>query len=312
MMTARPAIITISTEAMAALEQAVDAVSLSNRQRVFNCMQSLLPQQLLSRLMYLATRWRWQPWKNLQIRWFVRHYGVDMQEALHSDPDEYACFNDFFTRALRSDARPLASGSHTLTSPVDGRLSQAGRIRRTSILQAKGHDYSVAALLAGDNELAATFIDGDFITLYLAPRDYHRVHMPCSGHLLRMIHVPGKRFAVNETSVAGIDNLFARNERLINLFETEAGSMALIMVGALFVGSMQTVWSGPVPSSNSGEAADYDYSRAGIRLERGEELGRFNMGSTVILLFPAGRAKRESRLQPAAAIRMGEAIGTLV
>jgi len=283
---------------------------LNRKQRLFNLLQSLLPQHLLSRLMYAATRWRWRPWKNLQIRWFIRHYGVNMQEAVYSSPDDYACFNDFFTRALKANARPLAPGN-SLLSPVDGSVSQAGRIQASTIIQAKGHDYSLGDLLAANRNLAGQFIDGSFACLYLSPRDYHRIHMPCSGRLQRMIHAPGRRFAVNEISVAGINNLFARNERLINIFATDTGPMALIMVGAIFVGSMQTVWTNTLPAKSGGESQDYDYRNTRITLERGEEMGRFNMGSTVILLFPAGTIEWNKKLSPAQRIHIGEAIGRM-
>ncbi|MDZ7737209.1 MAG: archaetidylserine decarboxylase [Gammaproteobacteria bacterium] len=283
---------------------------LNRKQRLFNLLQSSLPQHLLSRLMYVAARWQWRPWKNLQIRWFIRHYGVNMQEAVYSSPDDYSCFNDFFTRALKTDARPLAPGN-SLLSPIDGSVSQAGRIQASMVIQAKGHDYSLGDLLAGDRNLAGQFIDGSFACLYLSPRDYHRIHMPCSGRLQRMIHIPGRRFAVNEISVADINNLFARNERLINIFATDTGPMALIMVGAMFVGSMQTVWTDTLPSRSIGEPQDYDYRNLRITLERGEEMGRFNMGSTVILLFPAGTIEWSKKLSPAQRIHIGEAIGKM-
>lgn len=283
---------------------------LNRKQRLFNLLQSLLPQHFLSRLMYAAARWQWRPWKNLQIRWFIRHFDVNMQEAELCSPEDYACFNDFFTRALKAETRPLAPGN-SLLSPVDGNVSQAGRIQASTMIQAKGHDYSLRDLLAGDRNLAGRFIDGRFACLYLSPRDYHRIHMPCTGQLQRMIHVPGRRFAVNETSVAGIDNLFTRNERLINLFATDTGTMALIMVGAMFVGSMETVWTDTLPARSIGEPQDYDYRNTGIMLERGEEMGRFNMGSTVILLFPAGSIEWNANLLSVRHVHIGEAIGRI-
>lgn len=247
----------------------------------------------------------------MQIRWFCRHYGVDLQEAENSDPGSYRDFNAFFTRALKPDIRPLAAGNSTLLSPVDGRVSQAGRIDKTTVIQAKGHDYSITELLAGDPALAARFTDGSYATLYLAPHDYHRIHMPCDGRLLRMVHVPGTRFAVNPASVQGIPRLFARNERLVNIFATASGPMALVMVGAMCVGSLQTVWSDPLHARRRGECQDYDYRNAQINLKRGAEMGRFNMGSTVILLFPAGSIQWLAQLQPGQRVRLGEAIGNI-
>jgi len=282
------------------------------KQRLFNHLQGILPQQGLSRLMLALTSWRWRPWKHFQITWFIRHYGVDMQEAEQTNVDAYENFNAFFTRSLRADARPIAPETETLAGPVDGHVSQAGAIDHDSIIQAKGHDYSVGQILAGDQALTDTFINGVFATLYLSPRDYHRVHMPCDGRLQRMIHVPGRRFAVNPTSVAGIDHLFARNERLVSIFATPAGPMALVMIGALFVGSIQTVWTDRLAARSHGEIQDYDYRNARISLAKGEEMGRFNMGSTVILLFPAGRTQWHSAIQPGRRIRLGEKLGCIV
>ncbi len=284
---------------------------LNRKQRLFNAMQGLLPQHLLSRIMLGVTRWRWRPWKNLQIHWFIKHYGVNMQEAVSPTADDYTCFNDFFTRSLKADARPIAPGEKTLIAPVDGTVSQADKLRADNIIQAKGHDYSVTQLLAGDTALAEQFTDGAFATLYLSPCDYHRVHMPCSGQLQRMMHIPGRRFAVNQTSVGGIHNLFARNERLISVFHTAAGPLALVMVGALFVGSMQTVWTDRLPAKAGGDIQDYDYRNARINLGRGDEMGRFNMGSTVILLFAHGRLRWLPHVKSIQRIRMGEAIGIL-
>lgn len=282
------------------------------KQHLFNHLQGLLPQQWLSRLMLALTSWCWRPWKNFQINWFIRRYGVNIEEAEQTSVDAYENFNAFFTRSLRAEARPIAPDTETLVGPVDGRVSQIGAIHKDSIIQAKGRDYSVGQLLAADEALADIFTDGAFATLYLSPRDYHRVHMPCDGRLQRMIHVPGRRFAVNPTSVAGIDHLFARNERLVSVFATPAGSMALIMVGALFVGSIQTVWTDRLQARGRGDIQDYDYRNARVSLAKGEEMGRFNMGSTVILLFPAGRTQWHSDIQPGRRICLGEKLGRIV
>lgn len=262
--------------------------------------------------MLALTHCCWHPWKNLQIHWFIRRYGVNMQEAEQADINAYENFNAFFTRSLRADARPIVPGTATLVAPVDGLVSEAGAVHNDSIIQAKGQSYSVGQLLASDQSLADVFTEGAFATLYLSPRDYHRVHMPCDGELQRMIHVPGRRFAVNPTSVAGIDHLFTRNERVISLFATSAGSMALVMVGALFVGSIQTTWSDRLSARGHGEIQDYDYRNARISLAKGEEMGRFNMGSTVILLFPAGRTQWHPIIQPGQRLCLGEELGAIV
>ncbi len=278
-------------------------------QRLFNRLQPLLPQHLLSRVVWYATRWRWRPWKNLLILLFSRFFQVDLSEAESADLHHYDSFNAFFTRSLKTGVRPITADSRDIVSPVDGRISQLGRITDTLIVQAKGYDYSLATLLAGDMQLANRFRNGEFATLYLSPRDYHRIHMPCDGQLQRMIHVPGRRFAVNQTSVNGIPNLFTRNERLINIFRTENGPMALIMVGALFVGSMQTAWTGTLIPAARGECTDYDYTHADIRLSRGAEMGRFNMGSTVILLFPPACIQWQQTFGPESMIRLGRSLG---
>ncbi len=271
----------------------------------------LLPQHLLSRLMYLATRARFQPWKNWQIRWFVARYGVDMEVAETADPAAYPHFNAFFTRALRPTARPVAHEPDAVSSPVDGTSYHAGEIVAGRLFQAKGRDYSLSELLACDSCWVPRFMAGRFITLYLAPRDYHRVHMPAAGHLRRAIHVPGRLFAVNPRTTRVVPRLFARNERLVTLFETGAGPMALVMVGALFVGSLEAVF--PIPRAGNRPAV-MDYDRPGSRgpcLEKGAELGRFNMGSTVILLFGRGAVSWLPRLLEEGPVRMGEAIGRI-
>ncbi|WP_259054520.1 archaetidylserine decarboxylase [Methylohalomonas lacus] len=285
---------------------------MDRRSRCFNRLQSWLPQQWLSRLMYHATRWTWQPWKNWQINWFIRRYGVNMAEAEQPQARAYPHFNAFFTRALRPGVRPMPDDTQALVSPVDGRISQIGTIHGNRLIQAKGHDYTVEQLLAADAQLAGRFQNGGFVTIYLAPRDYHRIHMPCDGRLERMIHVPGRRFAVNETSAAGIPGLFARNERLVNIFTTPAGPLALVMVGALFVGSMETVWTDTLAARASGELGDYDYHNARIHLRRGAEMGRFNMGSTVILLTGWQQVEWLTAVQPGRPMHFGQTLGRLL
>jgi phosphatidylserine decarboxylase len=244
------------------------------------------------------------------VRWFVRKYGVDLGEAAESDAAAYASFNDFFTRALKPGARPIADAD--LVCPVDGTISQFGRIEHDQILQAKGHLYSTSALVGGDLQLAANFHDGSFATLYLSPKDYHRIHMPCDGTLTRMIHVPGSLFSVNPTTARGVPGLFARNERVVCVFESDRlGSFVLTLVGATIVGSMATVWHGAVNPPRVRRVREWHYPERQVTLRKGEEMGRFMLGSTVVLLFP----KRELRFNPAwrpgRAVRLGEPMAEL-
>jgi phosphatidylserine decarboxylase len=270
----------------------------------------LLPQHLSSRLMYLATRARFRPWKDWQIRWFVARYAVDLGAAETAHAAAYPHFNAFFTRALRPEARPVAAQPRTVCSPVDGIASNAGEIAAGRLFQAKGRDYTLSELLACDPEWVPRFMAGRYITLYLAPRDYHRVHMPIAGRLKRAIYVPGRLFAVNPRTTRVVPRLYARNERLVSLFETEAGPMAIVMVGALFVGNLEVVF--PIPRAGPGLRV-MDYDRPGqtpVWLEKGAEMGRFNMGSTVIILFGPGGVSWTSGLLPQRTLRMGEPIGT--
>jgi len=245
------------------------------------------------------------------IRTFVRRYGVDMSEAADPDIEHYATFNEFFTRALKPGARPLAAAD--LVCPVDGAISQFGPLDVDRILQAKGHHYETVALLGGDEALSRRFDHGSFATLYLSPRDYHRVHMPCAGRLVRMIHVPGTLFSVNPTTARGVPGLFARNERVVCLFEaTEpplAGMFALVLVGATIVGSMATVWHGLVTPPRGREIREWTYGDdRQILLGKGEEMGRFQLGSTVVLLFPKGELEFNREWAPGRAVRLGEAM----
>lgn len=240
------------------------------------------------------------------IRWFAKRYDVNMGEALQPDAAAYPSFNDFFTRALRPGARPLAQAP--LTCPVDGAVSQLGDIRQGSLLQAKGHTYTTSALLGGDGALAAQFEGGQFITLYLSPRDYHRIHMPCAGRLVRMVYIPGSLFSVNPTTARNVPGLFARNERVVCLFETAFGLMAMTLVGATIVGSMCTVWHGQVNPPRPGTIRQWDYEQEHFTLAQGEEMGRFQLGSTVIMLLPAGRTAWHGDWAPGRPVRMGESM----
>ncbi|MDM7462682.1 archaetidylserine decarboxylase [Tepidimonas taiwanensis] len=274
-------------------------------------LQYLLPKQAMTAAAGALARRRLGPVTRAAIRRFIVRYGVDMTEAAQPDPAAYATFNDFFTRALRPGARPLAAAD--VVCPVDGAISQCGPIAGDRILQAKGHDYTVAALLGGDTALAAAFADGTFATLYLSPRDYHRIHMPCAGRLRRMVHVPGDLFSVNPSTARGVPGLFARNERVVCLFEGERGGQrfpfVLVLVGATIVGSMATVWHGVVNPPRPGIVRRWDYDDRDITLAQGAEMGRFLLGSTVVALFPPKTVALAPDWVPGRPVRMGEAMG---
>ena len=238
------------------------------------------------------------------IRRFVAKYRVDMGEALESDISRYASFNEFFTRALKPGARPISSAA--LICPVDGAVSQFGTIDGDQIFQAKGHSYSTTALVGGDAELATHFAHGSFATIYLSPKDYHRIHMPCDGRLRRMIYVPGDLFSVNPTTARGVPGLFARNERVVCVFDTARGPFVLVLVGATIVGSMATVWQGVITPQRRGGVREWRYDDQDISLKKGEEMGRFLLGSTVVMLFPAPALRFASDWAPARAVRLGE------
>jgi phosphatidylserine decarboxylase len=281
-------------------------------QLLFVGLQYLLPHHLLSSLMHSIARIELKPIKDLLIRQAIKWYKVDMQEALESDPAQYRCFNEFFTRRLRPDARPVSPAINQIAAPADGTLSQSGDIEAGFLFQAKGHDYSLLELLGGDTEMNRLFEEGNFATIYLSPRDYHRLHMPVSGKLKRMLHVPGRLFSVNATTCEKVPRLFARNERVICLFETDFGPMAMILVGAIFVSSIETVWAGTItPIRQRVNSWDYEPSStpATIELEKGEEMGRFNMGSTVILLFGKDEMDWTEELTAGSPVRMGQTIG---
>jgi phosphatidylserine decarboxylase len=241
------------------------------------------------------------------IRWFIRKYGVDMSEAAEPDPTRYATFNDFFTRALRPGVRPIADAH--LICPVDGAISQFGDIDRDQIFQAKGHRYSTTALVGGDEALAARFEGGLFATLYLSPRDYHRIHMPCAGTLTRMVHVPGDLFSVNPVTARGVPSLFARNERVVCVFESTEGPFVMVLVGATIVGSMATIWHGVVNAPRVGHMREWSYPSGEVSLRQGDEMGRFLLGSTVVLLFPASFHEFHPHWAAGGAVRLGEPMG---
>lgn len=271
--------------------------------------QYLLPKQALTRLMGTLAGLEGGSLTTAVIRWFIQRYQVNMSEALDSDPAAYATFNQFFTRPLRPGVRPLADADWIC--PVDGAVSQLGAITGDAgdqIFQAKGHHYSTQALVGGDAQLAAQFAHGHFATIYLSPRDYHRIHMPCAGRLLRMIHVPGELFSVNPTTARGVPGLFARNERVVCVFEGEFGPFVLVLVGATVVGSMATVWHGVVNPPRPGKLREWSYTDQHIRLQRGEEMGRFLLGSTVVLLMPQGPLQFNPDWKATTPVRLGEAM----
>ena len=279
---------------------------------LFVSMQYLLPQHALSRVVMAATRVRVRWIKDALIGAFLRGYSPDLGDAAEPDAHAFESFNAFFTRALRDGARPLAGGASTLACPVDGTVSQAGPIDGNRIFQAKGHHYSLEALLAGAAPgWAAGFRDGSFATIYLAPYNYHRIHMPNDGVLREGWYVPGRLFSVNGTTAAAVPGLFARNERVVLIFDGDCGPFAVILVGALFVGSMTTVWHGDVTPRRGRQPERLPLNPTGhpLALSRGAELGRFNMGSTVILLYGKDRAELLARCAPGQVVRMGEAIG---
>ena len=277
-------------------------------------LQYVLPKQALTRLAGALARVEGGRWTQWMIRAFVRRYGVNMAEAAKADISSYASFNEFFTRPLKPGARPLAKSA--FVCPVDGAISQYGPIQRDQIFQAKGHYYSTRALVGGDAELAAQFEGGSFATLYLSPKDYHRIHMPCQARLRRMIHVPGDLFSVNPATAQGVPGLFARNERVVCVFDAPIGPggailpMVLVLVGATIVGSMATVWHGVVNPPRPGQLREWRYDDETYLLARGEEMGCFLLGSTVVMLWPRQTIGFQRDWAPGRPVRMGEAMGT--
>ena len=265
-------------------------------------LQYLLPQHFLSRLMFRFARIENKWIKNNFTRWFVKKYKVSLSEAEIENIEDFSHFNDFFTRSLKPSLRPISESK--IISPVDGVVSQSGKINDSQIVQAKGRKYSVSALIA--DEPFKEIQNGSFATIYLSPKDYHRIHMPCEGTLISMNYIPGDLFSVNQNTVDNIDGVFARNERLVCLFETDFGVMVFVLVGAIFVGSMQTSWEGLITPPYSKAVKNYDYKDRQIKLLKGDELGRFNMGSTVIMLMPEGSP--ELNLEVGQALKMGQSV----
>jgi len=274
--------------------------------KLFALIQYPLPHHLLSRLVGRLAECRQPGIKNALVGAFIRRFGVDMDEAANPDPTAYATFNDFFTRALAADARPIGEG---VVSPADGRLSQFGAIEAGQLLQAKGHRYSAEALLGGDVAAATRYLGGSFATVYLSPSDYHRVHMPLTGTLTEMVYVPGRLFSVNAATTEHVPGLFARNERLVCHFDTEHGPMAVVLVGAMIVAAIETVWAGQITPLPSGDVQRIRFDTP-VRLEKGEEMGRFKLGSTVVMAFSEPVAFTDT-LAPGAKVQMGQSLGSV-
>lgn len=278
--------------------------------RVFAGLQYLLPKHMLSRVIYRVMRSESPAFKRMLIGNFLKGYRVNMAEAVQSDPFAYRSFNEFFTRALRPGARTIAPGDDIIVSPVDGTVSQAGPVHDRAIIQAKGISYSLDELLANDAHAVQAYRNGNFACIYLAPYNYHRIHMPFGGRLINTVYVPGDLFSVNAATARAVPRVFARNERVICEFETTLGRMAVILVGALFVGSMETVYAGEInPPPRAKRGAIPIPKGLGQTFTKGAELGRFNMGSTVVLLFEPSRMRWEDFLQPQATVQMGSTIG---
>jgi phosphatidylserine decarboxylase len=270
--------------------------------------QYLLPKKALTALAGKVAGLQGGRWTTALITWFVKRYNVNMAEAANPDVASYTSFNEFFTRPLKEGVRPLAAAD--LVCPVDGAVSQCGAIAKDQIFQAKGHHYSTTALVGGDATLAAQFDNGTFATIYLSPRDYHRIHMPCDGDLRRMVYVPGDLFSVNPTTARGVPGLFARNERVVCVFDSAHGPFVLTLVGATIVGSMATAWHGVVNPPRSPQVCEWHYDSGTVKLRQGQEMGRFLLGSTVVMLFPASQLKLNPLWAEALPVRLGENMGS--
>ncbi len=271
--------------------------------------QYLLPKKLLTQFMGKLASTEGGSTTTAAIKWFIKRYGVNMAEAVNPDAASYRSFNEFFTRPLKAGARPFAAADYIC--PVDGAISQFGRIEKDQIFQAKGHSYSTAALVGGDAKLAAEFESGHFACLYLSPKDYHRIHMPVAGKLRQMIYVPGDLFSVNPTTARGVPGLFARNERVVCVFDTAHGPFINVLVGATIVGSMATVWHGQVNPPRLPDVTTWNYKPGEFVYKQGDEMGRFLLGSTVVMLWPQQAMKFNLAWQPTGAIRMGESMANL-
>jgi phosphatidylserine decarboxylase len=277
--------------------------------KLFIRLQHLIPQHGLSRAAGWLASTDNKLLKNTFINWFVKRYNVDMTLAAEENPLAYACFNDFFTRALKPGARPIDSNADSIVCPADGAISQLGKIIDGRIFQAKDQSYTALELLGGDESLAAEFAGGSFATVYLSPRDYHRVHMPYGGKLRAMVSVPGELFSVNTVTAENVPRLFARNERAVAIFDTDIGPMAVVLVGAMIVAGIETVWDGQIAPFASRDIATSLYPYQNIMLNKGDEMGRFKLGSTAIVLFAKDKMQWDEKFQAAIPTKMGESMG---
>lgn len=275
--------------------------------------QYIVPHHLLTRLLGYLANIKQPFFKNLGIRFFIWCYGVNMQEAIEENPQHYTTFNAFFIRALKPTARPIANKENNIVSPADGTLSQLGLIEKDRLLQAKNHTFNCHELLGGNIDRTSLFLNGHFATFYLSPKDYHRVHMPLTGTLQEMIYIPGSLFSVNSTATEVIPELFSRNERLVCIFQTAAGPMAVILIGAMIVGSIHTKWTGAVTPPHKSQIQRWDYATGNsITLNTGDELGHFQLGSSVIVMFGKNAVTWDSKLTANTSIKMGQALGILI
>ncbi|EPD13651.1 archaetidylserine decarboxylase [Cycloclasticus pugetii] len=278
--------------------------------KLFILLQHILPKHSLSALMHKLARCK-TPWvKQFIINTVIKQFGVNMSEAAQPDPEAYESFNAFFTRQLREDARPLEHDDTTIACPVDGTISQMGSIENGELFQAKGKSFNLSALL-GNDSLSSEFEDGQFTTVYLSPKDYHRIHFPVDGTLKKMVHVPGELFSVNQTTVEAIDELFARNERVIAFFDTPAGPMAMVMVGAIFVSSIETVWYGEVTPPHHNQIRQWQYSDNKQQYKKNDEMARFNMGSTIVMLYGKDKVTWAENLAAGDAVQYGQVIAKI-
>lgn len=278
-------------------------------QEALTKLQYILPHHALSKMMSKLTHCENKIWKNLFIKQIIKHYGVNMNEALEQDINTFKSFNHFFTRELNSNVRPLTTTPNAIACPADGTVSQAGKINDGDIFQAKGKNFTVTELLGGDSKRAEPFNNGVFTTIYLSPKDYHRLHMPLTGTLKEMVHIPGRLFSVNTATTNSVPGLFARNERVAAIFDTDAGPMALVLVGAIFVSSIETVWHGVVTPPSITSVRSWQYHENAPVLKIGEEMGRFNMGSTIIVLLAKNKAEWDSNFTAEKVVKLGEHIG---
>lgn len=277
---------------------------------LFAALQQIIPQHTLSRIVGKFAECEIPCIKNPLIKAFTKQYQVDLSEALIEEPTAFSNFNDFFTRELKPGAREICNEANSICSPADGAVSELGDIDLGSIMQAKGQYYSLMDLLAGDADSCETYLGGKFATIYLSPKDYHRVHMPADGTLAKMTYVPGRLFSVNQATANQIPGVFARNERLICHFESDKGPFVVILVGAMIVAGIETVWAGQItPLTNKSQTTDYSNFKQGVNLKKGDEMGRFKLGSTAILLFPKGHSTWEASLKNGTALSLGEKIG---